>query len=238
MTHCLVFDCSDQQLSVCLTINDQQVSKIFQQPRQHAQQLLPTIQSLHQQLDAAINQLSTVGVTIGPGSFTGLRIAVSCAQALSYSTGCNIVPLSSLHALALSAHNLLQHEPSSNYILTMMDARMNELYWGLYQQQNNKITSIIEDQISHVDEWQLPSVIAQQSNLMAVGAGTTLVNLPKYTFIYKDSQVDSVSLVNEILRLEAEGQTVVAEQLEPIYLRSSNVWKKTNQQKTKVQTKN
>jgi tRNA threonylcarbamoyladenosine biosynthesis protein TsaB len=69
-------------------------------------------------------QIDTVAVSHGPGSFTGLRIGVGVAQGLAYATGCSMIGVSSLQALA---HQAGKH---TTPVVTGLDARMGEVYWG------------------------------------------------------------------------------------------------------------
>jgi tRNA threonylcarbamoyladenosine biosynthesis protein TsaB len=65
--------------------------------------------------------------TVGPGSFTGLRIGVSTVKGLALATGKPVVGVSTLETLAMNAM------PSSRLICPMLDARKNQVYTGLYR---------------------------------------------------------------------------------------------------------
>ena len=71
-------------------------------PRGHAENLAPMTEKLVKQSPLQWNSISGIAVTIGPGSFTGLRIGLSFAKGLSFALGIPIVPVSTIHAIAKS----------------------------------------------------------------------------------------------------------------------------------------
>ncbi len=92
----------------------------------HSQCLLSMLEQVLVEAQLTVSELNAVAVGQGPGSFTGLRIGVGVAQGIAYGAGCSMLGISSLAALA---HQTNQ----SGYVLTGIDARMNEVYWGLYK---------------------------------------------------------------------------------------------------------
>jgi tRNA threonylcarbamoyladenosine biosynthesis protein TsaB len=76
-----------------------------------------------------IKQIDAVAVSMGPGSYTGLRIGVSAAKGLAYAGNVPLISINSLQALALYA---LQQWPSYTYYQPMLDARRSEVYTELY----------------------------------------------------------------------------------------------------------
>ncbi|MGH8546706.1 MAG: tRNA (adenosine(37)-N6)-threonylcarbamoyltransferase complex dimerization subunit type 1 TsaB, partial [Gammaproteobacteria bacterium] len=65
----------------------------------------------------------------GPGSFTGVRIASGVIQGLALGAGLGVAPISTLAALAQGAHR----RTGSRQVLSVIDARMGEVYWGIYE---------------------------------------------------------------------------------------------------------
>jgi tRNA threonylcarbamoyladenosine biosynthesis protein TsaB len=87
-----------------------------------AQALAPTIQRLLTAADWSPKSVELVAVTVGPGSFTGLRIGVTTAKAFAYAIGAEVVGVSTLEALA---H---QSPASSSPLWTVLDAQRQELF--------------------------------------------------------------------------------------------------------------
>lgn len=94
----------------------------------HGQVILDAIHHLLQQFNLQLNDLDAIAYGRGPGSLTGVRIACSIAQGLSFGANLPVIPISSLALLAQSAW--FTHQ--SMTILVAMDARMQEVYFGNY----------------------------------------------------------------------------------------------------------
>lgn len=91
----------------------------------HSQVLLPMVAEVLAEAGGQVCELAAVAVGQGPGSFTGLRIGVGVAQGLAYGSGCPMIGVSSLAALALQA---VWSDSNTNSVLSGIDARMNEIY--------------------------------------------------------------------------------------------------------------
>ncbi len=87
----------------------------------------------------SIKDIDAFAISIGPGSFTGLRIGLSTAKGFSYATNKPIVPVSTLDAFART----LPFCP--HFICPMLDARKNELYTGLYKWEDNILKKVIRE---------------------------------------------------------------------------------------------
>ncbi len=72
-------------------------------PRRHAQTLVAQIGTLVGGAGCRVRDLSAVAVSIGPGSFTGLRVGVVCAKTLAYATGCRLAAVDTLRAIAANS---------------------------------------------------------------------------------------------------------------------------------------
>src|SRR5690554_5815499 len=98
-------------------------------PREHAQRLLPMIESLLQQAQIQLEQVDALVFGRGPGAFTGVRIATGMVQGLAFATGKPVIGISNLAALAQRAYR----EHGATQVCAAIDARMDEVYWGCYQ---------------------------------------------------------------------------------------------------------
>lgn len=108
--------------------------------RAHARVILTHIRSLLQEAGLERNQLSAIGVGIGPGSYTGLRVGVSTAKGLARALHIPLYGNESLGALAyplqqsLARQTLTEKEAlEENKILVGMDARREHFYAACYQ---------------------------------------------------------------------------------------------------------
>jgi tRNA threonylcarbamoyladenosine biosynthesis protein TsaB len=94
--------------------------------------LLARAQDLLARVDAGLGQLDAVAFARGPGAFTGLRTACASAQGLAFGVGCGVLPLDSLLIVAQATASKLAGAHALGAIGVVMDARMGELYAGLY----------------------------------------------------------------------------------------------------------
>jgi len=125
----LAFDTSTDACSVALQVGDERLIDHAVVPRQHAQRLLPTVRRLMAEAELSPGQLDALVYGRGPGSFTGVRIAVSAAQGYAWAADIGTVGVSTLAAIAQGC--LREHGDAD--VLAMLDARMGELYLGRYR---------------------------------------------------------------------------------------------------------
>lgn len=99
------------------------------EPRRHSELILGMMASLLDEAGLRLGELDAVAFGRGPGSFTGVRIAVGVAQGVGFAAGLPVLPISTLAALAQGAYRRAGRER----ILAAYDARMNEVYWGAFE---------------------------------------------------------------------------------------------------------
>jgi tRNA threonylcarbamoyladenosine biosynthesis protein TsaB len=92
--------------------------------RGHAERLMPMVESLMRDAGLAPRDLTRVAVTIGPGSFTGIRVGLSAARGLALALGIPAVGVSTLAGLAASV--------PAGRTAAVVDARRGELYVGFF----------------------------------------------------------------------------------------------------------
>lgn len=97
--------------------------------RTYSQRLVPSMEWLLEQADAAAGDIGVVGVGLGPGSFTGVRIGVATAQGLAVATGAETVGVASLDALAAALLPALH----PIHVVPLVDARKGQVYTALYR---------------------------------------------------------------------------------------------------------
>ncbi len=124
----IAFDTATDVCSVALrtaagTWHDHRV-----EPRQQARLLLPMIDALATEADISMADFDVVVYGRGPGSFTGVRIAVAAAQGLSLAAGARTLGISTLASVAQVAHA----QSGATSLVASLDARMGEVYLGHY----------------------------------------------------------------------------------------------------------
>ncbi|HEX4759715.1 MAG TPA: tRNA (adenosine(37)-N6)-threonylcarbamoyltransferase complex dimerization subunit type 1 TsaB [Thermoleophilaceae bacterium] len=127
----LGFDTSSAASSVCVLRADGQVFELRPAPAEldappaHARQLLPRAADCLERAGLDWGDLDAIGVGVGPGAFTGLRIGIATARALAHAQGLGLTPVSSLAALAAGLDAPLA--------LPLIDARRGQLFGALYE---------------------------------------------------------------------------------------------------------
>lgn len=96
----------------------------------YADALLPMVQEILAEAGRSKEELGGVGVTCGPGSFTGVRIGVATAKGLAWALGCELVSVSTLEAMAGA---MLAEHPDAQFAVPVLDARRGEVFAGVYR---------------------------------------------------------------------------------------------------------
>lgn len=126
----LAVETSTDACSAALFINGEIREKFALAPREHTKLILPMIDELMADAQLRPQQLDAVGLSRGPGSFTGVRIAGGVVQGIAYGADLPVVPVSTLAAIAQAYFN---EQADAMLSFTAMDARMTEIFWGVYQ---------------------------------------------------------------------------------------------------------
>jgi tRNA threonylcarbamoyladenosine biosynthesis protein TsaB len=139
----LAFDTSTDMMSVALSNGHQTWHHHGVGGPNASAQLIPSIHQLLAQAQLQLSDLTALVVGQGPGSFTGLRTACAVAQGLALGANLKVIPVDSLKAVAEDARQALldvqDTEPFNPledvHIASVMDARMSEVYVGVYRWQ-------------------------------------------------------------------------------------------------------
>jgi tRNA threonylcarbamoyladenosine biosynthesis protein TsaB len=131
MTVVLGFDTATPDTVVALTSDHLEPLELRHAPAPgerpgHAAQLLPLAKALLDRAGLTFHDVERIGVGVGPGTFTGLRIGVATARALAQGTGAQTVPVSTLRALAEAAGH-------DGPVLAVLDARRGEAFAAGYR---------------------------------------------------------------------------------------------------------
>jgi tRNA threonylcarbamoyladenosine biosynthesis protein TsaB len=151
----LAIDTSTRTAGVSLLKNDEILSEVFiNLGINHSIVLLPALHDLCKFSRIELSSVDLFVCTIGPGSFTGLRVGASTIKGLALATGRPVVGVSTLEALAF---NIID---SKMLICPMLDAKKNQVYTALYRaghdnvlekRENERVTDI-EEFLESIDE--------------------------------------------------------------------------------------
>jgi tRNA threonylcarbamoyladenosine biosynthesis protein TsaB len=105
----------------------------------HSERLMNAVEWLLKTVRLSVKDVDAFAVSIGPGSFTGLRIGLSTAKGLAYASDRPLIPVPTLDALARALPFC------SLPICPMLDARKNEIYTGLYRWEGGTCIKLISE---------------------------------------------------------------------------------------------
>ena len=212
----LAIDTVTEGCSAALLYNDEIHERYELTPRGHSQKILPMVDALLSQADLKLAQLDAIVMDRGPGSFTGVRIGVSVVQGLAFAMDLPVISISSLAALAQAAYR----QRGSENVLSVIDARMGEVYWGHYQLDNGRMCLQAAEAVSPVAGIkQLPG------DWLAVGSGcqTYTDELAAIAGVHCEdceASYPHAAFLLELACFDWEAQNLLsAEQVQPVYLR-------------------
>ncbi|EJP21502.1 tRNA threonylcarbamoyl adenosine modification protein YeaZ [Peptostreptococcaceae bacterium AS15] len=143
----LSIDTSTSSLSVCIMDDDEVIGEInLNNGLVHSTTLMPALENLFTILNFDKSELSHIAVSVGPGSFTGIRIGVATANAFSLALNIPVISVSSLDAMAM---NFISYEGT---VITTIDAQRDTYYVGVYRARDSKIEKITENTIMTDEE--------------------------------------------------------------------------------------
>lgn len=200
-------------------MHDQQTIERFQiAPRQHAQLILTMVDELLAQAGVSLNKLDAIAVGQGPGSFMGVRLAVGVAQGLAFGADLPVIPVSTLAALAQTAYD----QGAEGKIIAAWDARMDEMYWGAYELDNQgRLQCLQTEALNKPAEIQLPSL----SSWTLVGNAWEVYRQQLSSSILSQHFLPELypraaAVAKIALQLLETGSTLSPENVVPIYLRN------------------
>ncbi|MHB1085378.1 MAG: tRNA (adenosine(37)-N6)-threonylcarbamoyltransferase complex dimerization subunit type 1 TsaB [Thiobacillus sp.] len=123
----LVLDTSTEYCSAALWLDGEIHARRVLAGQRHSSLLLPMVDELLRESAISLRQLDGIAYGAGPGSFTGLRIACAVTQGLAFGADLPVVGISTLEAIA--------GQTGADRVLTVLDARMAEVYWAAYQRE-------------------------------------------------------------------------------------------------------
>lgn len=180
----------------------------------HSETLAPTVDNVMKSAGVSIKDIDLIAVTVGPGSFTGIRIGVALAKGLAFPNSTPVIGVLSTDALAYP------HSSFPGLVVSAIDARRGRVFYNIYKEGSPV------DETGIIDIELLADKLGSERALL-VGDGASLC----YNQLKENC---SVSLANGMLmnirasavaeiavsRFEA-GESVPATELRPVYIQMS-----------------
>jgi tRNA threonylcarbamoyladenosine biosynthesis protein TsaB len=216
----LALDTATEQCSAALWLDGPAGMREAQRERGHGELILPMIDGLLKQAAIGLRQLDAVAFGRGPGAFTGVRMAVSLAQGLGWSSGLPLIPVSNLRAVAA---RMLGSPGGPTRAIVCMDARMQEVYWGCFERRGDTICAVGRERVGPAASVVLPADWSA-GEVCGAGSGWSAYRSELSISLPALQAMDDITLphAREIAWLAAcDGLelAVRAEDAQPVYLR-------------------
>jgi tRNA threonylcarbamoyladenosine biosynthesis protein TsaB len=181
----------------------------------HSEKLLTLVQEVLRAGETNLQQLDAIAVSIGPGSFTGLRIGLSTAKGLSFALEKPVIAVSTFEAIAEAGR---QKHPEASSVLVVMDAKKDEWYVGGFLATQEKVQESGGVEIKVLGE---ALTAAQSSTLVLTDSVEVVRKHLKENLVVEDALLccrgDIVALLGFRKAVKREFADVAG--LEPMYLK-------------------
>jgi tRNA threonylcarbamoyladenosine biosynthesis protein TsaB len=146
---------------------DQHIERNLDTPQVHSQKLLTLIDEVLKLAGETVETLDGIAVSIGPGSFTGLRIGLSTAKGLAYACKKPLLAVSTLQALVFGAKQ--NCSPDQQLILAVLESRRAEFYAAMYRVVNDRLQESFAPAAFHYND--LISACPSGEEILVTGNG-------------------------------------------------------------------
>lgn len=206
---------------VALATADKLVAEIIVQTKKtHSERLMPHIEQLLELGQVAKEDITAIAVSIGPGSFTGLRIGLATAKALAYVWNVPVIGVSTLAALAYAC-------PAPNSLICpLLDAQKGNVYQAVYRWEKGILQEVIpprviahQEAINELASQPLPVIMLGEGAVLfqeAIVAADPIELAPPHIIL---PRAGSVALLGHQLLRQGIRHDVMT--LEPLYIRRS-----------------
>lgn len=197
----------------------------------HSEQLLPMIDQLLKNCACSLDEIDVLAVSVGPGSFTGIRIGVATLKGLALALNKPVIGVSSLQALAWQVPHF------TGWIIPLVDAQKNMVYTAAYYFDGPQAITALPPDVLHIQEW-IETLLQKEEPLLFLGdaAAKHRVRLEdsfreRAQFADPVHAMPSAAAVGQCAMVQAlKGEFQQADDLHPVYLRTSQAEKTYLQQ--------
>ena len=211
----LAIDTSSSVCSVAILENDKLIDKNeLDDGRTHSENLMPLLDELLKRNSIEIKDIELIACSVGPGSFTGIRIGVATIKPIAEVLNVKVASIMSLEALARNVEN-------KETIVSLIDARNNQVYCGIFDKEYNKKEEYIADDINEVIK-----VLEKYENITFVGNGAILhkellTNTLKNVEFSENNKQTAENVGKMGYKKYLENNLCSADTIMPVYLRKS-----------------
>lgn len=211
----LAIDTSSSICSVAVLENDILIDEInLNDGRTHSENLMPLMEKLLKRNSLDIKNIEMISCCTGPGSFTGIRIGVATIKPIAEVLNIKIASVTSLEILARNVED-------AETIVSLIDARNNQVYCGIFDKEYNKKEDYIADDINNIIE-----ILKKYKNIVCVGNGAILhkkllTDILKNVDFCSQNDQSSQNCGKIGYKKMIENDLYTSDTIVPIYLRKS-----------------
>lgn len=211
----LSIDTASNLCTVAVLENQKCIKEIIvNDARNHSEKIMPVIEQALSESNLTLHNIDLIVCDKGPGSFTGIRIGVGTVLAFKDSLNIPYVGISSLEALAYNIN-------TDGIICSLIDAKNNNVYFGVFEKKNNIVTQLEEFSFKTIDE--IIPILQKYNKIIFVGDGST----QHKEFLHSNFNTSTFSDKNDLSSfslglagLSAYNKNINSD-LMPLYLRKS-----------------
>lgn len=161
----LGIETATQVVGVALGGDDGPLGSVeINQGRRHAEIVVPAIEFVCRHAQVQMGEIGAIGVDIGPGLFTGMRVGIATAKAMGYALQVPVVGVSSLDLLAYP----MRH--ASKVIASVVDARKGEVFYAFFLPTPGGVQRVSEPRAGSIEDFNA-DVLARGQDVLAIGDG-------------------------------------------------------------------
>lgn len=211
----LSIDTASNLCTVAVLENEKCIKEIIvNDARNHSEKIMPVIEQALLESNLTLQNIDLIVCDKGPGSFTGIRIGVGTVLAFKDSLNIPCIGISSLEALAYNIN-------TDGIICSLIDAKNNNVYFGVFEKKNNIVTQLEEFSFKTIDE--IIPILQKYNKIIFVGDGST----QHKEFLHSNFNTSTFSDKNDLSSfslglagLSAYNKNINSD-LMPLYLRKS-----------------
>lgn len=181
----LFIDTSASDVSIAILKSNQILSSVNKTiPNEHSKYVVSFIDKLLKELSLTPDDIKRIMVVTGPGSFTGVRIGITISKVYAYLKNIDVIGVSSLKMLSLSKEH--------DYCLSLIDARNNNYYMGLYDKDNNEVLPeqfIKKEKLLNIIEEYNPTIVSNSNiTINNTEIPKQELDIEKIVFFYQNNE--------------------------------------------------
>jgi tRNA threonylcarbamoyladenosine biosynthesis protein TsaB len=214
----LIIDTALEEAIVALSKDGKIIAELTnRETHSHASFIQVAIANLLEGQQIAISELDAIAVTLGPGSYTGLRVGLATAKGIAYALQKPLIGLSTLNAMAFAAiKHTYKTIAAPFHIFSMIDARRMEVFGAIYDASCNQV---ILEQAMVLDQTNWTRLISMPTICIGNGMAKTKEFMSPHQVTYLNETYNSQDLLELALTKLNAGQFEDLAYVGPNYLK-------------------